>query len=120
MIEPRLHILLQRRNSESNMARFYVLAIEPSLFGDAALVRAWGGIGSTGRQRPDLYPTANEAGEKLEAWLARKLCRGYVPAGTKGSAVASSADARRGRRVVGAAESSNRGREGGCDFHSVA
>lgn len=82
MTEPKLQIVLHRRDTESNMARFYVLAIEPSMFGDAALVRAWGRIGSTGRQRLDLYPTANEAGEALEAWLARKLRRGCASART--------------------------------------
>jgi hypothetical protein len=29
-----------------NMARFYVLAIEPTLFDEMALVREWGRIGS--------------------------------------------------------------------------
>ncbi len=38
------------------MARFYVLAIEPTLFGETALVREWGRIGSWGRRRLDLYP----------------------------------------------------------------
>lgn len=57
----------------------YVLAIEPSLYGEAALVRAWGRIGSLGRQRLDLYASAGEAGEALEAWLARKVRRGYAP-----------------------------------------
>nr|WP_292591298.1 WGR domain-containing protein [Mesorhizobium sp.] len=54
-----------------HVARFYVLTIEPSLFGDAALVRAWGRIGSFGRQRLDLFASAGEADEALDAWLAR-------------------------------------------------
>ena len=32
-------LVLERRNASCNMARFYVLAIEPTLFGDMALVR---------------------------------------------------------------------------------
>ncbi|WP_353646265.1 WGR domain-containing protein [Mesorhizobium sp. WSM2239] len=79
MVEPKLQIVLQRRDCACNLARFYVLAIEPSLFGDAVLVRAWGRIGSTGRQRLDLHASAGEAGEALEAWLARKIRRGYTP-----------------------------------------
>jgi len=79
MVEPKLHILLQRRDCARNVARFYVLAIEPSLYDDAVLVRAWGRIGSLGRQRLDLYASAGEAGEALEAWLARKVRRGYAP-----------------------------------------
>jgi hypothetical protein len=37
------------------------------------------GGGSLGRQRLDLYASAGEAGEALEAWLARKVRRGYAP-----------------------------------------
>ncbi|MGY6251465.1 WGR domain-containing protein [Bosea thiooxidans] len=40
---PRLQMLvLDRSDPAQNMARFYVLAIEPTLFGDVALVREWG------------------------------------------------------------------------------
>jgi predicted DNA-binding WGR domain protein len=44
MVEPKIHIVVQRRERARNVARFYVLAIEPSLYGDAVLVRAWGRI----------------------------------------------------------------------------
>ena len=37
------------------MARYYVLAIEPSLFGDATLIREWGRIGRPGQRRVELY-----------------------------------------------------------------
>ncbi|WP_404513759.1 WGR domain-containing protein [Bradyrhizobium ottawaense] len=37
------------------MARFYVLAIEPTLFGNTALVREWGRLGQRGRRRMDLF-----------------------------------------------------------------
>jgi predicted DNA-binding WGR domain protein len=49
MVEPKLQFILQRRDGACNLARFYVLAVEPSLFGDAVLVRAWGRIGSLGK-----------------------------------------------------------------------
>lgn len=32
-------LVLERRDPARNMARFYVLTIEPTLFGDVALVR---------------------------------------------------------------------------------
>lgn len=83
MIEPKLQIVLERRDCALNVARFYVLAIEPSLFGDAALVRAWGRIGALGRQHLDLYASADETGEALENWLARKTRRGYAPVVSK-------------------------------------
>lgn len=50
-----------------------------SLYGDAALIRAWRRIGSLGRQRLDLYASTTEASEALEAWLARKARRATRP-----------------------------------------
>ena len=70
-------LVLERRDASRNMACFYVLAIEPTLFGDTALVREWGRIGSTGRRRLDLYADPETAGEALDIWLARKRRRGY-------------------------------------------
>src|SRR5271166_3784376 len=60
-----------------NMARFYVLSIEPTLFEDLALVRLWGRIGSAGRQRIDLHPSRPIAQIELKKWLDRKRRRGY-------------------------------------------
>ena len=70
-------LVLERRDASVNMARFYVLAIEPTLFGDTAVVREWGRIGSLGRRRLDLYPDSASAAEALDVWLARKARRGY-------------------------------------------
>ena len=33
---------LTRCNPDLNMARFYVIALEPTLFGEVAVVRSWG------------------------------------------------------------------------------
>jgi predicted DNA-binding WGR domain protein len=70
-------LVLERRDPDRNMARFYVLAVEPTLLADSALVREWGRIGTLGRRRLDLHPDAASAGEALEIWLARKTRRGY-------------------------------------------
>lgn len=70
-------LVLERRDDARNMARFYVLAIEPTLFGDAALVREWGRIGAQGRRRLDLHADHAAAAEALETWLMRKARRGY-------------------------------------------
>jgi predicted DNA-binding WGR domain protein len=70
-------LVLERRDPRLNMARFYVLAIEPTLFGDVALVREWGRIGSRGRRRLDLFVDAACAAEALDLWLVRKRRRGY-------------------------------------------
>jgi predicted DNA-binding WGR domain protein len=73
----KLQLVLERRCPEKNMARFYVLAIEPTLFGEAALVREWGRLGSEGRRRVDLHADDGTAREALELWLRRKRHRGY-------------------------------------------
>ncbi|SDR64165.1 WGR domain-containing protein, predicted DNA-binding domain in MolR [Rhizobiales bacterium GAS113] len=70
-------LVLERRDESCNMARYYVLSVEPTLFGDVALVRQWGRIGSLGRRRLDLHADDEAAGEALETWLARKVSRGY-------------------------------------------
>ena len=70
-------LVLERRDPSCNMARFYVLAIEPTLFGDMALVREWGRTGSSGRRRLDLHSDKTSAAKSLDLWLARKTRRGY-------------------------------------------
>ena len=44
------YLVLDRFDPACNMARYYVLSIEPSLFGDTPLIREWGRIGSPGRR----------------------------------------------------------------------
>lgn len=72
-----LQILLERRDPSRNMARYYVLSLEPSLFGDTALVREWGRIGTAGRRIVELHADHHGAICSLEAWLRRKRRRGY-------------------------------------------
>ncbi|KLK91676.1 polymerase [Microvirga vignae] len=72
------YLVLDRRDPSCNMARYYVLSIEPSLFGDATLIREWGRIGRQGRRRIEIYENQSRAVEALETWLQRKRRRGYV------------------------------------------
>jgi predicted DNA-binding WGR domain protein len=44
-----------------NMARFYSLSIEETLFGQARLVRRWGRIGTTGRTVQHSFDNESEA-----------------------------------------------------------
>jgi predicted DNA-binding WGR domain protein len=81
-------LVLERRDSGRNLARFYVLAVEPTLLGDSALVREWGRIGTWGRRRVDLHPDTASAGEALETWLARKTRRGYQIRASSGVCIA--------------------------------
>lgn len=72
-------LVLERRDPALNMARFYVLSLEETLFGDTALVREWGRLGQEGRRRLDLFEREAQASEALGHWLDRKRRRGYVP-----------------------------------------
>ena len=40
---------LRRINPDRNMARFYIMSVQPNLFGEWSLLREWGRIGSAGR-----------------------------------------------------------------------
>ena len=71
-------LVLERRDEDRNMKRFYVLSIEPTLFGDTALVREWGRLGMPGRRCIDHHAKGILAQEALGVWLSRKLRRGYV------------------------------------------
>ena len=75
----RLNLLvLERRDPACNMARYYVLSLDESLFGDIALVREWGRLGHRPHRRVELHASPDKAEEALEHWLARKKRRGYA------------------------------------------
>ncbi|ARQ13861.1 WGR domain-containing protein (plasmid) [Rhizobium etli] len=69
--------LLHRIDPALNMARFYRLSIQPTLFGGSSLVRHWGRIGTMGRQKVELFDTSVEAAAAGERIAGRKLRRGY-------------------------------------------
>jgi predicted DNA-binding WGR domain protein len=76
-----LYIVLERVDPARNIARYYVLSIEPTLFSKHTLIRRWGRIGSFGRERLQFFggENASQAHVTLETWLARKRKRGYAP-----------------------------------------
>jgi predicted DNA-binding WGR domain protein len=78
---PSLHIVLERVDPARNIARYYVLSIEPTLFAKHTLIRRWGRIGCLGRERLQFFgiEDASRAQVMLETWLARKRKRGYAP-----------------------------------------
>jgi predicted DNA-binding WGR domain protein len=75
-----LHIVLERVDPARNVARFYVLSIEPTLFAKHTLIRRWGRIGCVGRERLQFFKSENSprAQVTLETWLLRKRNRGYA------------------------------------------
>lgn len=70
-------ILLYRIDPSRNMARFYRLSIQPTLFGGSSLVRNWGRIGTDGRLKVELFDTPRQAAAAREHAAGRKLLRGY-------------------------------------------
>jgi predicted DNA-binding WGR domain protein len=78
---PALHIVLERVDPARNIARYYVLSIEPTLFAKHTLIRRWGRIGCLGRESLQFFgiEDASRAQVTLETWLARKRKRGYAP-----------------------------------------
>lgn len=73
-------LVLRRIEPGRNMARFYVLALEPTLFGDVAVIRSWGRIGTNGRRATFYLGSAEVARAALAQQVERKRSRGYVTA----------------------------------------
>ncbi|MCO5159170.1 MAG: WGR domain-containing protein [Aquamicrobium sp.] len=74
-------LLLHRIDPARNMARYFALAIEPTLFGDHAVIRSWGRLGTQGRQMIELHAEAASARAAFARHAGSKRRRGYVPAG---------------------------------------
>jgi len=70
-------LVLERVDRAKNMARYYVLSVEPTLFVESSLMRHWGRIGGAGQTRIDLYASRPLAQIALNTWLERKRRRGY-------------------------------------------
>jgi len=71
-------INLVRIDDDKNMARFYKLDVQPTLFGEWSLIREWGRIGSAGTVRIEAHPTRGKADLALILKWAEKQRRGYA------------------------------------------
>ncbi len=69
---------LRRINATRNMARFYVLSIQPTLFGGASLIRNWGRIGTNGQAMMRTFDDSLEADEAFRRMERSKRKRGYM------------------------------------------
>ncbi len=63
------------------MRRFYGLAIQPTLFGGASVIRDWGRIGTYGRSMMETFDAIEEAAGALNRLERSKRRRGYRDAG---------------------------------------
>lgn len=71
-------ILLHRIDNSQNMARFYLVMVDLSLFGEWMVLRQWGRIGSRGQQRVELVEGLVAAQRRSQEIVAVKKRRGYV------------------------------------------
>jgi len=71
------NMYLTRIDPSRNMARFYAMTLQPTLFGEVALLRGWGRIGTAGQSLMQTFGDESEAGQ-AQARLGRaKRRRGY-------------------------------------------
>lgn len=70
-------IRLTRIAAERNLRRFYLLDLQPTLFGDWDVVREWGRLGQGGRVRHDRYRSQPAAAAAFDRIITAKTRRGY-------------------------------------------
>ena len=71
------HAYLRKVVPEANQRRIYAMTAIPTLFGEWALMREWGRIGSPGTVRTDLHPDEGQAVSALADIARKKTRRGY-------------------------------------------
>jgi predicted DNA-binding WGR domain protein len=71
-------VLLCRIDEARNIRRFYLLDLQPDLFGGVLLVKQWGRIGTGGRTTDESYDSEALAADAMEKQADRKRRRGYV------------------------------------------
>lgn len=59
------------------MRRFYALAIQPTLFGGASVIRNWGRIGANGQTMMETFDSERDAEQVFSRLEQTKRKRGY-------------------------------------------
>lgn len=87
MTESTENLYFERVDPQVNLARFYALWTQPTLFGEVSLIRNWGRIGTRGRQLVESYSGDAEAKIALARMADIKQRRGYRrPTSNRGTA----------------------------------
>jgi predicted DNA-binding WGR domain protein len=73
-----LAVYMERSDRTLNLARFYQVDIQPTLFGEWAVISRWGRIGTHGRSQQDWFTSLPEAQTAQVSRVARKQRRGYA------------------------------------------
>lgn len=70
-------VYLTHLDPDRNMARFYTMSVQPTLFGECSVVREWGRIGKGGQVRETRHTTPQEAQAFAAQILRQKIRKGY-------------------------------------------
>ncbi|NKB84804.1 WGR domain-containing protein [Brucella grignonensis] len=79
MIVQPYQLYVERMDPTKNMARFYAMSIEATLFGDVCLTRRWGRIGARGQSMQHHFSKEDDAVQLFLELLRNKRERGYGP-----------------------------------------
>lgn len=75
-------LYLQRIDATRNMARFYGLSVQPTLFGSVSLIRHWGRIGKPGRFKIETFDDPSGLERTFGRIAHKKRARGYAEPGS--------------------------------------
>ncbi|MBD9626962.1 WGR domain-containing protein [Ensifer sp. ENS06] len=78
MTKHHTNFYFRRIDPSRNMARYYALSIQPTLFGDVSLIRAWGRMGTLGKEMSHHFASEAEAMALLRKIARQKTAKGYV------------------------------------------
>ena len=74
-----MYLRLEKINPARNLWRWYVLSVQPTLFGEWTLDREWGRIGEgSGQTASTIFASEREAPTASDVLKAAKTRRGYV------------------------------------------
>lgn len=79
MISQPYQLYVERKDPARNMARYYAMEIEQTMFGEACLIRRWGRIGKRGQEKQHIFEREEEAVLLFLDLLKQKRARGYLP-----------------------------------------
>ena len=71
-------LYVERTDPARNMARFYAMSIDQTLFGEACLTRRWGRIGTKGQTLTHHFESEQDAVLLFLDLIRQKRNRGYA------------------------------------------
>jgi predicted DNA-binding WGR domain protein len=83
MLAQPYQLYIERKDPARNMARYYVMEITETLFGEACLTRTWGRIGANGQAKTHLFDHEDDAVRLFLDLAKQKRARGYRPRQTE-------------------------------------